>query len=91
MRFAIIPTLLAGAAQAAGIRWLNDTVAGHYKIGTNLVLAYEAYNVASPPDPNDTFKIQLTAYNNTASGYRPGPFGSQLPVYDTKEFDLAGE
>ncbi|KAI3319641.1 hypothetical protein HD806DRAFT_508638 [Xylariaceae sp. AK1471] len=85
MKFLIISALLATAAQAVDLAFLNDIpVDGNYTIGTDFVLEWKPYNAAA----TDTFQLQLSAWNNTVSGYYPGPFGSQLPAYDTIEIVL---
>jgi hypothetical protein len=58
---------------------------GNYTIGTDFVLEWE------PQVTTDTFILTLTAWNNTPRGYYSGPFGVQLPDYDTIEITLDGE
>ncbi|KAI1420947.1 hypothetical protein F5Y12DRAFT_770641 [Xylaria sp. FL1777] len=86
MKFLAIPTLLAATVQALAIGFTNDIpVDGNYTIGTDFVLEWIAYDAS----PTDTFQLLLSAWNNTVSGYIPGPFGSQIPVHDSKEIVLA--
>ncbi|KAI0431606.1 hypothetical protein F5Y09DRAFT_340451 [Xylaria sp. FL1042] len=87
MKFLAIPTLFAASAQALlGIAFTNDIpVDGNYTIGTDFVLTWKAYDATAA----DTLQISLSAWNKTISGYSPGPFGSQIPIYDTREIVLA--
>ncbi|KAI0813819.1 hypothetical protein GGR55DRAFT_546921 [Xylaria sp. FL0064] len=87
MKFLAIPTLFAASAQALlGIAFTNDIpVDGNYTIGTDFVLTWKAYDATAA----DTLQISLSAWNSTPSGYSPGPFGSQIPVYDTRDVVLA--
>ncbi|KAI8946238.1 hypothetical protein F4801DRAFT_583599 [Xylaria longipes] len=86
MKFFAVPALLATAAQAAvDLYFQNDIpVDGNYTISTDFVLEWKPYDAK----PTDTFQLSLTAWNKTIKGYYPGPFGSQLPEYDTMEITL---
>jgi hypothetical protein len=87
MKFFAIPALLAAAAQAVDLSFLNDIpVEASYKISTDFVLEWKNYDAS----PTDTFQLSLTAWNNTPSGYQTIPFGGTLPIYDTIEIVLAG-
>lgn len=88
MKFLAIPTLLAATAQAASLAFTTDIpVDGFWTIGTDFVLEWKAYDATA----TDTFKLTISAWNRTISGYSPGPFGIQIPTYDTKEIVLGGE
>ncbi|KAI0453554.1 hypothetical protein F5B21DRAFT_280275 [Xylaria acuta] len=86
MKFLVAPALLATAAQAAvNLVFTNDIpVDGNYTIGTDFVLEWKP----SDAKPTDTFELSLSAWNKTIKGYYPGPFGSQIPEYDTLEVIL---
>ncbi|KAI0439036.1 hypothetical protein F4803DRAFT_532811 [Xylaria telfairii] len=86
MKFLIVPALLATAAQAAvNLAWLNDIpVDGNYTIGTDFILEWKPYDAK----PTDTFQLSLSAWNKTVKGYYTGPFGEQIPEFDSMEILL---
>ncbi|KAI1291504.1 hypothetical protein F5Y03DRAFT_376683 [Xylaria venustula] len=86
MKF-LIPTLFAASAQALlGIGFTSDIpVDANFTVGTDFALTWKAYDATA----NDTFQLSLTGYNTTVESYSPGPFGSQIPNYDTRSVVLA--
>ncbi|KAI0109204.1 hypothetical protein GGR51DRAFT_513054 [Nemania sp. FL0031] len=81
MRSLAIPILLAATARA----FFTSPPDGHPNrtIGTDLVLKWEL-----PNPPAATFVLTLRAENLTAYGYIPGPFGSQIGLYDLRDVVL---
>ncbi|KAI1179897.1 hypothetical protein F4777DRAFT_574722 [Nemania sp. FL0916] len=86
MKFLGALALLASGAHASlGIGFTSDIpVDAFYKIGSNFALEWKAYDASA----TDTFELSISAWNSTPSGYTPGPFGSQIPVYDTVDVVL---
>ncbi|KAI8634990.1 hypothetical protein F5Y19DRAFT_132712 [Xylariaceae sp. FL1651] len=77
---AVVPALLAGAALAQPPNFTNDIpVDAFYDIGSDFKLTW------SETGTPGTFQLSMFAWNNTPYGTTPGPFGSQLPAYDTRE------
>ncbi|KAI0404398.1 hypothetical protein F4802DRAFT_566976 [Xylaria palmicola] len=74
MRYLAIPALLAATA-----RTFFTSPSGHANltIGSELELKWE---IANKPAP--TFVLTLRAENTTPYGFIPGPFGSQIGLYD---------
>ncbi|KAI0454081.1 hypothetical protein F5B21DRAFT_504770 [Xylaria acuta] len=83
---AVVPALLAGTALAQPPNFTNDIpVNAFYEIGSDFELTW------SETGTPGTFKLSLSAWNNTPYGTYTGPFGVQLPAYDTREFALDEE
>jgi hypothetical protein len=82
---AVVPALLAGAALAQPPNFTNDIpVNAFYEIGSDFELTW------SETGTPGTFQLSMSAWNNTPYGTYAGPFGVQLPAYDTREFVLDG-
>ncbi|KAI1361563.1 hypothetical protein F5Y08DRAFT_314319 [Xylaria arbuscula] len=82
---AVVPAFLATAVAAYPDYpdWITEIpVDGNYTIGSEFALEWV------PQDITETFKLRLGAWNNTPSGYYTGPFGAQLPIYDSKDMYL---
>ncbi|KAI1183983.1 hypothetical protein F5B17DRAFT_413859 [Nemania serpens] len=82
---AVAPAFLATAVVAYPDypQWITDIpVDASYEIGFEFALEWV------PQDTTETFKLKLGAFNNTPSGYYSGPFGVQLPIYDSKDMYL---
>ncbi|KAJ8122291.1 hypothetical protein ONZ43_g1480 [Nemania bipapillata] len=81
MKCLAIPALLAATARA----FFTSPPDGHpnYTIGDELVLEWELDN-----PPAATFVLTLRAENLTAYAYIPGPFGSQIGLYDLRDVVL---
>ncbi|KAI8627893.1 hypothetical protein F5Y19DRAFT_440264 [Xylariaceae sp. FL1651] len=81
MRYLAISALLAATSRA----FFTSPPPGHpnYTIGTDLVLEWEITN-----PPAATFILTLRAENQTPYGYIPGPFGSQIGLYDLRDVVL---
>lgn len=85
---AVAPAFLATAVVAYPDypQWITDIpVDASYEIGFEFALEWV------PQDTTETFKLKLGAFNNTPSGYYSGPFGVQLPIYDSKDMYLDGK
>ncbi|KAI0543336.1 hypothetical protein F4679DRAFT_590579 [Xylaria curta] len=80
MRYLAI-SALAATAQA----FFTSPAPGHpnYTIGTDLVLEWEIVN-----PPAATFVLTLRAENQTPYDFIPGPFGSQIGLYDLRDVVL---
>ena len=85
---AVAPAFLATAVVAYPDypTWTTDIpVDADYVIGSEFALEWV------PQDTTETFKLLIGAWNNTPSGYYTGPFGAQLPIYDSKSMYLDGK
>ncbi|KAI1333045.1 hypothetical protein F5Y16DRAFT_1920 [Xylariaceae sp. FL0255] len=83
---AAIPAFLAAVAFADDeLVWQNiPPVDASYTIGTDFVLEWTPEKKST-----DTFSLTIGAWNSTPEYYTTGPYGSQIPVYDTKEITLS--
>ncbi|KAI3320179.1 hypothetical protein HD806DRAFT_507949 [Xylariaceae sp. AK1471] len=77
---AAVSTLLAGAALAQFPNFTNDIpVDAFYEIGSDFKLTWSETGYPG------TFKLSTLAWNNTPYGTQPGPFGSTVPAFDSRE------